>query len=248
MKQEWIYKNNKDNTCRYVLGKEGDNPLICFGVNPSTAEPGKLDNTMRNVEHFAFRNGFDSFIMLNLYPQRATKPDYMHSLCLKEEYEKGIRFIEEILKEKQRVIWAAWGTLIEKRSYLFDAIKEIYLLSEKYDAVWVSLGKHSVQGHPHHPLYLKKDLKFEKFEMNKYISKLYSIKRNEYFMPNQSRALANMLSYEIVALKNELIKVEDFSALREDITINNIKYYEDLSERAKSVYIVLESLRCSNKN
>ena len=40
---KWIYKNNTDNTCRYVLGILGDNPLICFGINPSTAEPKALE-------------------------------------------------------------------------------------------------------------------------------------------------------------------------------------------------------------
>lgn len=40
---EWIYKNTSDNKSRFVLGTKGDKPLICFGINPSTAEPGNTE-------------------------------------------------------------------------------------------------------------------------------------------------------------------------------------------------------------
>lgn len=74
----WIYEKNSDNTSRYVLGTVGTNPLICIGVNPSTAEPGNLDNTLKSVTRICEANGYDSWIMLNLYPQRATNPNEMH--------------------------------------------------------------------------------------------------------------------------------------------------------------------------
>ncbi|MFR6424354.1 MAG: DUF1643 domain-containing protein, partial [Oscillospiraceae bacterium] len=48
------------------------NPLICIGINPSTAQPGDLDNTLKSVERIALGNGYDSFTMFNVYPQRAT--------------------------------------------------------------------------------------------------------------------------------------------------------------------------------
>ena len=32
-----IYKTNTDNSARYVLGKYNENPLVFFGINPSTA-------------------------------------------------------------------------------------------------------------------------------------------------------------------------------------------------------------------
>jgi len=46
---KWIYIKENDNAARYVLGVQGKSPLIFFGVNPSTAEPNKLDNTVKNV-------------------------------------------------------------------------------------------------------------------------------------------------------------------------------------------------------
>ena len=33
----WIYINENDNSSRYVLGQDGKNPLIFFGINPSIA-------------------------------------------------------------------------------------------------------------------------------------------------------------------------------------------------------------------
>jgi hypothetical protein len=67
----WIYEINDDNTCRFVLGTKGEKTLVCFGINPSTAEPGILDNTMKSVDRISKANGYDSWVMLNIYPQRA---------------------------------------------------------------------------------------------------------------------------------------------------------------------------------
>ena len=52
-------------------------PLVCIGINPSTAQPGALDPTLKSVERLANANGFDSWIMFNVYPQRATDPNDM---------------------------------------------------------------------------------------------------------------------------------------------------------------------------
>lgn len=74
----WIYENDSKTDVRYVLGIEGEHPLICFGINPSTAKPNELDNTLKSVDRLARSNGFDSWIMLNIYPQRATNPKDIH--------------------------------------------------------------------------------------------------------------------------------------------------------------------------
>ena len=76
-RDRWIYVPDFYTEYRYILGTRGADPLICIGVNPSTAEPGKLDNTLKSVERIAAGNGYDSFIMFNVYAQRATRPDDM---------------------------------------------------------------------------------------------------------------------------------------------------------------------------
>ena len=75
--EKWLYAPNFYSEYRYILGTKGKNPLICIGINPSTAEPDNLDNTLKSVERIAHGNGFDSFIMFNVYAQRATNPDAM---------------------------------------------------------------------------------------------------------------------------------------------------------------------------
>ena len=63
---KWLYVPNRYGEYRYILGTRGDRPLICIGVNPSTAAPGELDPTLRSVERVAHHNGYDSFIMFNV--------------------------------------------------------------------------------------------------------------------------------------------------------------------------------------
>ena len=64
----WLYVPNRYCDYRYILGTAGTKPLICIGVNPSTAAPGDLDPTLKSVERIALGNGYDSFLMFNLYP------------------------------------------------------------------------------------------------------------------------------------------------------------------------------------
>ena len=76
-KDAWIYVPDFYTEYRYILGTRGRNPLICIGINPSTAAPDDLDNTLKSVSRIAGGNGFDSWIMFNVYAQRATRPDDM---------------------------------------------------------------------------------------------------------------------------------------------------------------------------
>ena len=69
----WLYVPNFYSEYRYILGTRGEKPLICIGINPSTAAPDDLDNTLKSVERVALHNGYDSFIMFNVYaPIRTT--------------------------------------------------------------------------------------------------------------------------------------------------------------------------------
>ena len=70
-------------------------------------------------------------------------------------------------------VWAAWGNIIEKRSYLPRCVEDMIALGEKYGANWFTAGKRSVKGHPHHPLYLRKDSPLDAFEdVRQYCAKL----------------------------------------------------------------------------
>lgn len=167
----WLFVPNQYDEYRYILGTKGNHPLICFGINPSTARPDHLDPTLKSVERIALHNGFDSFEMMNVYAQRATTPDHMEKECNAYLHEQNLKAFEYLLMqcgEQQPVVWAAWGTIIEKRKYLSFCLKDFWELGKKYNVRWVCAGARSKAGHPHHPLYLKKDSQLEDFSMEDY--------------------------------------------------------------------------------
>ena len=107
--------------------------------------------------------------MFNIYPQRATNPNHLDKEINIKYHKTNLKNIEKILKNKSYDIWAAWGTIIEKRKYLFDCLMDIKNVADKYFVKWYTIGQKSKKGHPHHPLYLKKNLKLQKFNIEKYI-------------------------------------------------------------------------------
>ena len=168
--KKWIYAPNFYSEYRYLLGTRGKNPLICIGINPSTAEPDHLDNTLKSVERIAVGNGYDSFLMFNVYAQRATKPDAMERTCnplLHQENLKAFRYILSI--SQKPAVWAAWGAIVEKRDYLPLCLADMLDAGREYGAQWLCAGHISKKGHPHHPLYLKKEEKLRPFDIENYL-------------------------------------------------------------------------------
>ena len=91
----WLYVPNTYSEYRFILGTRGSHPLICVGINPSTAAPDALDPTLQSAQRIALNNGYDSFLMFNVYAQRATRPDDMEPVCsaaLHSENRKAFRY------------------------------------------------------------------------------------------------------------------------------------------------------------
>ena len=174
--QKWLYVPDFYTEYRYILGTRGQNPLICIGVNPSTAAPDDLDNTLKSVARIAEGNGFDSWIMFNVYAQRATRPEDMDRELNPELHRANMAAFEYILQNVAKglrpAVWAAWGTIIEKRPYLPGCVRDMVALGRRYDARWLCAGKRSAKGHPHHPLYLRKDEKTVAFDVEQYLEGL----------------------------------------------------------------------------
>ena len=168
--EKWLYAPPFYSEYRYILGTRGKNPLICIGINPSTAAPDDLDNTLKSVQRIALGNGFDSFIMFNVYAQRATSPDDMEKNCnaaLHRENLEAFRYVLSI--SEQPVVWAAWGAIIEKRGYLATCVRDMLEAGREFGASWVCAGAITKKGHPHHPLYLRKDEKIKPFDVAHYL-------------------------------------------------------------------------------
>ena len=174
---KWLYVPNRYDEYRYILGTRGKKPVICIGINPSTAAPDNLDPTLKSAQRIALANGYDSFLMFNVYAQRATRPDDMEKArneWLHNENMKAFRYLLSIAGERPAV-WAAWGSIIEKRGYLTDCVREMLEIGREAGAVWLHAGPLSVKGHPHHPLYLKSDTPLELFDTAAYLDGLAAL-------------------------------------------------------------------------
>ena len=170
---KWLYAPNFYSEYRYILGTRGQKPLICIGINPSTAQPDDLDNTLKSVQRIALGNGYDSFLMFNVYAQRATDPDAMEKVCnplLHRENMEAFRYVLSL--SDSPAIWAAWGAVIEKRGYLKDCLRDMLNIGRKYGAQWYCAGAITKKGHPHHPLYLRKDEKLRPFDVEHYLGSI----------------------------------------------------------------------------
>ena len=172
--QKWLYVPNRYDEYRYILGTRGKRPIICVGINPSTAAPDALDPTLKSAQRIALANDYDSFLMFNVYAQRATRPDDMErerNEWLHGENMKAFRYLLSLAGERPTV-WAAWGAIIEKRPYLSDCVRDMAAIGREVGAVWCHAGPISVKGHPHHPLYLKSDTPLEPFDAEVYLDLL----------------------------------------------------------------------------
>lgn len=169
---EWIHINSQDNSIRYVLGTKGNKTLFCFGINPSTATPNKLDPTLKKVQSIAINNGYDSFCMFNVYPKRDTDFEKLENSISDSIHIKNIETITKIIAAYDELdIWAAFGNHIYDRKYLPVCLKDIYSKLPHNKIKWFSTGVNK-SGAPKHPLYQKKNSILIDFDMETYIKDL----------------------------------------------------------------------------
>ena len=148
-----IYLNSSDNKYRYALGTKGANTLYCIGINPSTATPQKDDPAIKRVKKTAEKMGFDSFLMLNIYPQRATNPNNMEDEINQKEHKQSLLAFE-LIKDGASV-WAAWGDSIHIRPYLKNCLNDIIDLLQRKNINYVKMGELTKRGNPRYPLFVK---------------------------------------------------------------------------------------------
>ena len=189
----WLYVPNTYQEYRYILATRGERPLICVGVNPSTAAPGDLDNTLKSVERVALHNGYDSFIMFNVYPQRATRPQDLEAVLNPALHRnraqdmmvadpdraaaKGIappdRNDASGLRIKEHVFGCGGPIIcvpvVEKtKEGILACVRDMVEAGRAWGARWYTAGARSKAGHPHHPLYLRKDSGLDAFDAEAY--------------------------------------------------------------------------------
>jgi hypothetical protein len=161
-----IYHSDEKDKWRYTLGRAGKKSLLTIGLNPSTATQEKADTTVAKVERVAGNGGFDGFIMLNLYPVRATDYHRLPAKANAAAFEKNINAIEEaVASQPKPVIWAAWGDSVEYHAYFIEARDLLAQRLAKYKVRWLHYGDLTVKGHPRHPSRLSYEWTFSPFKL-----------------------------------------------------------------------------------
>ena len=123
----------------------GDSLILWIGLNPSTADEQQLDPTLTRIRGFSEREGYDGFLMTNIFGYRATDPQDMR----REQDPVGPENDAALLAAAKRCdkIVAAWGA---HGLHLDRAVAVAQLL--RRHPLWC-LGT-TKDGHPRHPLYV----------------------------------------------------------------------------------------------
>ena len=163
----------KDESIRFVLKKEGNKSLYIIGLNASAADENKPDPTVRRAMGIAVANGFDGFVMFNLYPLRATDPKDLPEADEQKLVKRNITAIkQELGGVSQPTIVAAWGDNITKRAYFGECLQSIIRSIAAQGATWKRIGDLTKAGHPRHPLYVEGSAELSNFDVEKYITTL----------------------------------------------------------------------------
>lgn len=164
----WLYKNNTNNTARFTIGEYNnitEKTLICVGINPSTATPNNLDHTLLKVKSIAINHNYVNWIMINVYPQRATNPNKLHIIFNKQFHSENMNEIQNLLLTFTNAdILFAYGNLISKRLYLKNCLTDIMNLikNSNFNGSLFCIKK-TIKGNPIHPLYQKSDVNFMQY-------------------------------------------------------------------------------------
>jgi hypothetical protein len=169
-----IYTNARDDAWRFTLGKSGKRKLLTIGLNPSTATKEKSDPTVARVQKVAQNNDFDGFIMLNLYPVRATDYRTLPSKVDKVAFSDNLQRIEAVVADEENpVVWAAWGESILYHDFFVHACIELFARLQNHDVSWLRFGDMTASGHPRHPSRLSYSWRFAPLEVARYASTLH---------------------------------------------------------------------------
>jgi hypothetical protein len=128
--------------------------LMWVALNPSTADETQLDPTLTRILGYSRREGYDGFIMTNLFAWRATDPKHMKSAADPVGPEND-RWLLETARRCGKVV-AAWGS----HGSFLNRGRQVGELLRDFEIVCLS---RNADGAPGHPLYLKKTLPFVPF-------------------------------------------------------------------------------------
>ena len=157
---------------RFVLKKEGYNPLIILGLNPSTANEVKSDKTIDKIRGFIDRwkvnekKNYDSFIMINLYPLRETDPSKLRAKFKDSDlHNKNLTVIESLLNEyPESEVLVSYGDSIDKITWMKECRDDVLKLLSMFPKLKLfQLGDLTGSKNPRHPSRLAYSTELKRF-------------------------------------------------------------------------------------
>lgn len=147
-----IYQGDSIN--RFLLGKTGKNMLVIIGVNPSTANNIESDKTINDfVIPISLHNGYDGWLMVNSYPEIATKFHTLGTTLNPKLHQDNLHEIALVLKQYVSYdVWCAWGGYIKERTYLPKCLFDVKQLLMPKMKNALSIGQLSDGLTPKHPI------------------------------------------------------------------------------------------------
>lgn len=144
-----------ENDCekRFALGIKGKRNLLCIALNPNTANSEKLDGTTRNLERIAKDNGYDGWLMTNLYPTRNPKGNNLHNEVDEKLFWENIQSIDTLASSEELNITdvlLGWGDDIKAKPYFAQSIYAIYDRLNKHGLNYFAFRVNK-SGNPSHP-------------------------------------------------------------------------------------------------
>ena len=184
---------------RYVLGEyNGGETMYFIGINPSraTLKDGDLKNdllenniqtsingkveddpTIELIRSIANENE-SSWVMLNIYPERASKVECLPNCHDISVHMQNIDRIKNVVMNNSLIV-AMWGDSIEKRNYFINCLQDIVNELKDKNIKWKYIEK-TDKDNPIHPLYYKHKGKKGLEELKKHSSVLKDFSVEEY--------------------------------------------------------------------
>lgn len=101
-------------THRYALGNAslsapGSRPLIAICMNPSHADEHEADRTVNRLIEASIDHAYTGWVMLNLYPERATKPANLSPYDASLSAANCAAIERELTRHAATEVLGAWG-------------------------------------------------------------------------------------------------------------------------------------------
>lgn len=151
---------SEDRKYRYVLWRIWDDSkpkVMIIGLNPSTANESKNDNTITKVIKVANGNGYGGVYMCNLFGVISADPSILKTHP--DPDGDNYTYLDDVFKECRRVVFA-WGNFKEATDKAFRVMARFNTRPLCF--------KQNKNGSPKHPLYCPDSTIFTEFHETLY--------------------------------------------------------------------------------